>query len=63
MEKLTFWQYCKANPMWFVAMAFFIGMASVSFYLGEASGIGAGIFFSIVGSVLVLGQIRSYQKL
>lgn len=63
MENLTFWEYCKKNAMWFVAMGFCVGLATVSFALGETGGVAAGIFFSAVGIIALVLQVNSYRKL
>lgn len=62
-NKITFLQYCKANPFFYVGMGFVTVLATASFYLGETGGIAAGVFFCIVGIALVLGQVLSYKRL
>lgn len=63
MPKISFFQYCKANPMWFVGIVIFSVLATVSFLLGEAGGILAGCFFCFSGAALIIGQVLSYRKL
>ena len=63
IKKITFLAYCKANPMWFVGIFFFVFLTIAALAEGSDAGKYVALFMCFCGLVLIIGQIVSYRKL